>query len=314
MGSPLPWAGGAGAGAARRGSAGVRSSPRSPHRRDPRRETRLWRGHPAAVRAAHRRGPRVSDSEARRSPGHRLSALIAHRRAAQRRVSQTSRLTPRPGGSAQPMCSRGPCPCAVGGPGRRTPAPSGEPERTPGETRLGSGPRHCTSLGPGFDQLRTPGATRSGPSRHLVCLVGRGPAPLPCDHERRFSPTLSSSPGPGVLGIVAPHSWLACAGAKGHFASSPGRGSGKGGEPVAGQQRRGVQQDQLSNGEAPCLPEGPAPRNSSGGGRRRAIMDAFSGCEGGIHWAAVGGQVGWVGVGWNSPGVNKRERGSGSQR
>lgn len=126
--------------------------PAARHRRDPRRETRVGEGTQPLSDERTGVAPRVSDSEAR-SPGHRLSALIDALRGARLANFATYPAPRRLCGprSAQPVCSHGPCPCAIWGSGHRTPAPSGEPERAPGETRLGERATSlCMSLGLGL--------------------------------------------------------------------------------------------------------------------------------------------------------------------
>lgn len=160
------------------------------------------------------RGPRAAD----------CPRPSTHRRAA--RVSQTSRLPRR-------LCwlravQRKSAPTAPRGSG---PSCRG-PRRSQREAHRGAGATgRCLPPGLEFGQLRSIGGrARVGPSPPARSVWGvRGPAKqrvprfprkrsrivLPeMGPARPFSPTLSSSPRADRMGSVAPHSWLACAGAK----------------------------------------------------------------------------------------------------
>lgn len=189
------------------------------------------------------------------------------------------------------------------------------------------GPRQCLPRGLGLGQLRSFGsrARRSFPPRRLSgggvgSREGAGskrPGPCPAspasDLESclpRWALRVPSRPPPHVLGSElggwngkrGPAFLTGLCGGKGHLASSPGRDGRKGGEPVAGQPRRGVEHDlafqwggTAGRLRTPSL-RGPARRNSSGGGRRRAIMGAFSGCVR-RHSLGCCGRAGWGGGG-----------------
>lgn len=116
------------------------------------------------------------------------------------------------------------------------------------------------------------------------------------------------------MGIAAPHSWLACAGPKATPLPLPGAALGR--EVSLWLASRAGESSKTSYpmGRRPAslraLRRG-IPREVGGGGPlwmlSQDVKEAFTG----LQWE---GRSGWVGVGWNSPGGNKRERGSGSQR
>lgn len=122
-----------------------------------------------------------------------------------------------------------------------------------GEAHLGErATSQCMSLGLRLGQLRSTGghARWSFPPLRLSGGV-TGPA---VDHGSRLalpargpvrpsSPNTALQPSGGRNGNRGPAFLAGLCGGKGHLASSPRRCGGKGGEPVAGQPRRGVEQD-----------------------------------------------------------------------
>lgn len=121
---------------------------------------------------------------------------------------------------------------------------------------------------------------------------------------RPFSPTLYSSLGAGVMRIVAPHSWLACAGAKATSLPLPGAAVGKEVSLWLASRAGESSKTGPSNGEAPravCAlpPCGPSAAEflwrweAAGhyGCFLRMCKEAFTG----LQWEGRSG--GW----WNSP-------------
>lgn len=124
----------------------------------------------------------------------------------------------------------------------------GGPRRAQGKAHLGRRPRDSACHWVmGLDNLAS--ATVRGDPPRLACRVGvRGPA-LPAGYLESCCPGWALrvpaspilKPSGGCNGKRGPAFLAGLCGGKGHLASSPGRGGGKGGEPVADQPRRGVE-------------------------------------------------------------------------